>query len=272
MTCVLVLSLCFLRDANAGVPGDIDNDGKTDVKEAVFALQVAAGLYPSLDSSCTLVGRGNWADAENYIRCDVVVYDGLMYACNGSHTSDGANKPPDENHWSGLTISGPQGPAGAVKVYDADSQLLGMLIGTGTYSNNQQAFEILIPSLGRAILVDMVSGDCHKNSTQYGLFYESQDCTGAGYTNAGFFHLILKSREACPGHPPFYVVEPNGIETTFYSSLECDGSCTSIPEAYPESFPDGMTRSYYRVTTIPSEDIPFSIPVALPIRYEVSGQ
>ena len=48
--------------ALAGTVGDINNDGKIDLTEAVYALQVASGLYPALDPSCLLVGRGDWSD------------------------------------------------------------------------------------------------------------------------------------------------------------------------------------------------------------------
>ena len=56
----------------AGTVGDINNDGKVDLAEAIYALQVASGVYPSLDSSCLLVGKGNWDSGENYNPCDVV--------------------------------------------------------------------------------------------------------------------------------------------------------------------------------------------------------
>jgi len=113
----------FSGNSWSGIVGDINNDGKVDLVEAVYALQVASGVYPSLDPSCVLTGKGAWETAKGYIKCDVVNRNGLYYACSTNHTSaTGSNEPPNATYWTLLTIkgdtgiqgaTGPQGPTGA---------------------------------------------------------------------------------------------------------------------------------------------------------------
>lgn len=99
--------------ALAGTVGDINNDGKIDLTEAVYALQVASGLYPALDPSCLLVGRGDWSDGQNYRECDVVAYGGRNYVCIMDHQALlRTREPPDERYWNSLSIQDPQGPQG----------------------------------------------------------------------------------------------------------------------------------------------------------------
>ena len=109
---VLVLSLA--GTTFAGTVGDINNDGKIDLAEAIYALQVASGVYTSIDPSCLLIGKGDWETGTDYNPCDVIVYGGLNYACILNHTSEtGVNEPSDTDYWTLLTLEGPQGEQGA---------------------------------------------------------------------------------------------------------------------------------------------------------------
>jgi len=108
-----LFSYFFNGTANAGIVGDINNDGKIDLTEAVYALQVAAGVYPDLPDSCLLTGKGVWQDGEDYNLCDVVTYGAVSYACIQGHTaSAGAREPPDTTYWTALTIKGEKGDTG----------------------------------------------------------------------------------------------------------------------------------------------------------------
>lgn len=111
---VLLFATFFTaRSLSAAVFGDINNDGKVDMREAIYALQVSSGMYSELSDSCLLFGRGAWSDGEAYNACDVVERGGLTYACLQSHTaSAGIYEPPDPVHWTLLTTTGPQGPKG----------------------------------------------------------------------------------------------------------------------------------------------------------------
>ena len=51
---IALLLVSFTPGTMAGVVGDINNDGKIDLQEAIYALQVASGVYPSLDPSLVL--------------------------------------------------------------------------------------------------------------------------------------------------------------------------------------------------------------------------
>jgi hypothetical protein len=110
-TVFIFISIWSVETLNAGIVGDINNDGSIDLTEAIYAVQVASGVYPSLNFSCLLVGKGNWDSGENYNPCDVVEYNGLNYACIQS--AAGVNDSPDNPaYWTLLTIEGPQGAAG----------------------------------------------------------------------------------------------------------------------------------------------------------------
>ena len=109
----LFLPLLIAGTLSAGIVGDINGDGKISLVEAIYALQVTSGIYPELPDSCILVGRGSWADSEDYNLCDVVEYSGSNYASILSHTSATVtNEPPNPTYWTLLTTTGPQGPAG----------------------------------------------------------------------------------------------------------------------------------------------------------------
>jgi hypothetical protein len=94
----------------AAIVGDINHDGKIDLTEAMYALQVSAGAYPNLDPSFQLVGKGAWSSGADYVECDVVTEDGSTYACNADHTSGVFND--DLTSWNLLTTQGPQGIQG----------------------------------------------------------------------------------------------------------------------------------------------------------------
>ncbi|SHH63448.1 carbohydrate-binding protein [Desulfofustis glycolicus] len=108
------------RCTGCGIPaeraGDIDNDGKIGLTESIYALQVSAGAYPDLDRFCLLVGKDAWVTGFNYTECDVVTYDGSMYACTVPHTS--ATWESDMSNWILLSTEGPQGPAGTISADD----------------------------------------------------------------------------------------------------------------------------------------------------------
>jgi len=95
---------------NSAVMGDINQDGKIDLMESIYALQVASGLYPSIDDSCLLTGKGAWVENIYYNLCDVITFSELTYACINAHTSLGrANGPPNTTYWTVLSIKGEPG-------------------------------------------------------------------------------------------------------------------------------------------------------------------
>jgi hypothetical protein len=104
---IFVISLSTLmmiaNFAYSGTVGDINNDGKVDLTEAIYALQVASGGYPSIKPSCQLVGKGSWSAGTDYQECDVVTTSDKSYACTNSHTSS-VDFSIDSANWQLLSI------------------------------------------------------------------------------------------------------------------------------------------------------------------------
>ncbi len=108
---ILVTAIIFSPlSGNSAVMGDINQDGKIDLMESIYALQVASGIYPAIDDSCLLTGQGAWTEGQDYSLCDVVTHSDLTYACTTAHTSDiSTNVPPNTTYWTVLSIKGEPG-------------------------------------------------------------------------------------------------------------------------------------------------------------------
>ena len=103
----------FPLSADSAVVGDINQDGRIDTSEAIYALQVAAGLYPGVSTSCLLSGKGEWSTSTEYVDCDVVSFDGENYVCNTSHTSPTSVFGDDvATNWDLLSLKGDKGDPG----------------------------------------------------------------------------------------------------------------------------------------------------------------
>lgn len=104
---LMATAILFPLSASSAIQGDINGDGRIDISEAIYALQVSAGVYTALPDSCLLTGKGSWASGVYYNLCDVVESGGLTYACTSPHTSEtGGIEPTDTDHWAVLSIKG----------------------------------------------------------------------------------------------------------------------------------------------------------------------
>ncbi len=108
---IFIVFLIFCPCAGSGVLGDINNDGKVDTVEAIYSLQVSAGVYPSVPASCLLNGRGNWTSDIGYVVCDVVTFDEKQYVCKTTHSSTGSLES-DSDYWELLVLKGEKGDTG----------------------------------------------------------------------------------------------------------------------------------------------------------------
>jgi hypothetical protein len=107
----VILSLS-VGPLNAGMMGDVDNDGDVDITEAVHALRVTSGAQSSIPVSYVMVWRGSWAESEQYAMYDAVQHEGSSYICVQSHTSEASNCPPDMAMWNVLALEGDKGEVG----------------------------------------------------------------------------------------------------------------------------------------------------------------
>jgi hypothetical protein len=110
-----VCLLLALSDANSGLLGDVDNDGKVGLTEAINALQITAGVRSGQTASYVITWKGTWATNQNYQLYDAVQFNGSSYICIQNHTSAISNQPPDLTSWNLLALQGStglQGPSG----------------------------------------------------------------------------------------------------------------------------------------------------------------
>lgn len=118
----------------AGTVGDINNDGRIDLTEAIHALQVATGTYPDLDPSCQLVGKAAWTIGADYAACDVVNINAIYYVCISAHQATD-DFLADAAHWELLTLPGNWQKSGN-DIHFTDGK-----VGIGT-SSPQSALEV----------------------------------------------------------------------------------------------------------------------------------
>jgi hypothetical protein len=146
----------------------------------------------------------------------------------------------------------PEQPApangGSVKVYDANDQFLGILL------NNGASVEVFIPGLNLDTLIDTATGEIATGYTTY----ENLHCTGEPmisiYSSGNrLWRMLTNSDEiymAGTGIP----VQKEGRSVFYGSSNTCQNSSWETT-FFPESI------------SIPKEDIPFTLPVALPLKF-----
>lgn len=157
----------------------------------------------------------------------------------GSKEPEGVQVPPVE-----------PAPAngGSVKVYDANDQFLGILL------NNGSSVEIFIPDLNMDTLIDTATGEIPIGYTTY----ESTDCTGEPmisiYSSGNRLWRILINGEEIYMAGTGIPVEKEGNSIWHGSVNTCQRS------SWEKMF---LSDSI----SIPKEDIPFTLPAALPLKF-----
>lgn len=111
-TVLVATAMLYPLSASSAIQGDINDDGRIDASEAIFALQVTAGLYPEVSTSCLLIGKGDWSTSTAYVECDVVSSGGESYVCKTSHTSSATTPDNDTVNWDLLSLKGDDGEQG----------------------------------------------------------------------------------------------------------------------------------------------------------------
>ncbi len=149
---------------------------------------------------------------------------------------------------------------GAVHVYDADDQYLGVFAGTrNSYwkspNDDNSPIEIFIPSLNIPCYIDLFTGNIAENI----IYFSNGDCMGTKY--ATYSSLFYNAREiAVPNQPRYFIgsLQKTKVMTYSYHRGGDDDTCVGSSGLYELS----------AVDHIEEEDIPFTLPVALPLRYE----
>jgi hypothetical protein len=130
-----------------------------------------------------------------------------------------------------------------IRVMDNNDQYLGNLIGVG------EVLVIYLPSLKRMIHIDFVSGEVYG---AYGIWYTSTDCSGIGYSEPITMYRI------CVNNGKYYA-----------------GAVTESVKKYNNSYRnfsgDCIINSFSsEIDSIPVDEVtlPFTVPVAIPIRFD----
>lgn len=164
-------------------------------------------------------------------------------------------------------IQGPQGPQGlpgGIGVYDANNQYLGTLIQM--YSDSEGGeMDIYIPALKRVIRIKNCTycdnpGDIAWEESFYGLFYESNNCTGQAYWEYSP-RAVTYVRKDVPGE--YYIGNSLVSRELIFLSKKENGAC--------ESFSQPVTSSeYFNFGTVEAiqVNLPFTLPVALPLHFD----
>jgi hypothetical protein len=147
-------------------------------------------------------------------------------------------------------------PTGAIQVYDANNQFLGLLTG----SANPYGTSFYIPSLRASFSIqpvgDGTTGDSDNQAwDDRRLYYASSDCSGPAYISTSFAGKIVKSERG-------FVVYENAIQKIqingfkWFSNYQCstDSANNSNYVYIIEDSPTPVT-------------LPFQTPVALPLQF-----
>lgn len=189
------------------------------------------------------VGYGQSKAEENIIQGCVNKVTGILRIVNDPSKCRKLESPISWNQ------SGPPASpgTGSIQVYDANEQYLGILM---------YPHMIFIPSLKKFISLGTnphhgTPGDI---ITDY-FYYETKDCSGDAYMPSEDW--IQKGVDG-----KYFVSDQTRTEVTHWS-------CWSSDEKICIEFSSPQTSSMVKAVEIPKEEIPFTLPVALPLRYDV---
>lgn len=152
--------------------------------------------------------------------------------------------------------AGPQGTVGGIMVYDASEppQYLGILLGHSQADTMYGAVDIFIPSLNKASSINQSTGDVVIHT----YYYEGEDCTGTAFTRktADVIGRACRDNKLYVGVGPPIMVDLISHDSSRIPPCEC------VTNQHSES----LLR--FPLYEIPEGEIPFELPVTLPLHYE----
>jgi len=141
-----------------------------------------------------------------------------------------------------------------IKVYDANGQYLGIVSSASSICG---VISVYVPSISCIITLNTATGECDSGR----LHFQTDDCTGTPYVDACGFYRITKIGEK------YYIGERvTPIKTEMHSELDREGNCRPYDE--------GNISPWYYVPAreISAEEIPFTLPVPLPLTFEYAEE
>jgi hypothetical protein len=149
---------------------------------------------------------------------------------------------------------GPAGSPGAIRVFDANNQYLGIFVHNDPPT---RLLRIFVPALNAFVDLDWTTGSLHFAP----LYYQGTNCTGTPYFNtersgAPFPQSITGNNNAAyrmDGNPIFFYYQSVGYNYSpgVYACVSMNGSAWG-----------------YAAEPVSEQNILLSLPAALPIRYE----
>lgn len=152
-----------------------------------------------------------------------------------------------------------------IKVYDANEQFLGILLD-GSFKHSA-AYEIFIPSLNVVTVILQETGarvaDIMRSFGN--VYFEDNDCCGPAYLGTFSTAPNILYRFGSSGNSSRYFFGVAPEEKGFYvsSKINFKGDCLHRVSSKQRHSDRG-----YRAIEISKEEIPFNLPVPLPLRYE----
>jgi len=137
--------------------------------------------------------------------------------------------------------------AGCIQVYDASGQYLGLLVERGKMQDEAVVF---IPGINKFAAIQQTTGEIESTN----LTFETNGCIGTPYFAGGVDFI-----RQCNGK--YYVGGAEKRNLPRVSTLIANGECLQWSSDFDK------LADMFAATEIPESDIPFSLPVALPLRY-----
>ena len=164
-------------------------------------------------------------------------------------------------------VQGPKGATGApgsMQVYDANGQFLGYLMDINSYVEYENyqplgtgyKWDIYVPGLNKIVGIIQQTGQIA--TSFYDLLYYNNDCTGPMYSwnTSSLFEVTVSGVNHYYTGGGASIVRSYG---TGIKSQNVDNTCQQISTPW-------LSVSVYPTVEVPAAEIPFTLPVALPMK------